>query len=336
MAVFFSPEKTTKIYQTIQACKPADRLAAKAVLKRVKVTTLGLISALLALPAIAQASVGLEPFPLADVEMSKSDKLVEHRIATGRIQKKNSESMPEYWLTLPGGELNRTLYRVHSSRGTDDIYQHYKQQLKQPGIKVLFECSARDCGSSIHWANQVFNVSTLYGIDRKQHYLAVERKHNGLSEFISLYITERGTGRTYVYEEHYRLPSDQVSQGDSRNLFEQLGLSGWTALPVSADGSFEEGAFEQLQQLVQDLNESAQKYWLVAHRYGVGSDQELIERSEQSGQRLLQALEKMGLKAEKISIRALGPLAPTTNSINYGGRIELIQKDFGSRIDVGR
>ncbi len=330
MAVFFSPEKTTKAFKTTVMLKT------KPVLQVTKVLAAGLFSALLAVPVVAQANEGLEPFPLANVEMSKSDKLVEHRIATGRIQKKNSESMPESWLTLPGGELNRTLYRVRSSRGTDEIHQHYKQQLKQPGINVVFECSGRDCGSSIHWANQVFNVSTLYGIDRKQHYLAVERKYNGWSEFIALYITERGTGRTYVYEEHYRLPSDQVSQGDNQNLFEQLGISGWITLPVSADGSFEEGAFEQLQQLVQALNGAEQDYWLASHRYGAGSDQELIDKSEQSGQRLLQELEKMGLKAEKVSIRAIGPLAPTANSVNYGGRIELIQKDFGSRIEVGR
>lgn len=281
---------------------------------------------LLGVSPFAQAVEALKPFPLASIEMNKSLSLMEHRIATGRIQKKNSGSMPEHWLALPEGELKRTLYRVRSSRGTDQIYQHYRNQLKNSSNTVLFECSSRECGSSIDWANKVFKVSTLYGVDRKQHYLAVQRQEGDKTEFVSLYITERGTGRTYVYQESYRLPTANIAKQEDASLFEQLDRNGWITLPVSPDGSFEEGGFTQLQALATELNNTSDSYWLVAHRYGKGSDEALMERSEQAAEKLLQRIKNMGLEKDNIEIKGLGPFAPTEDSVNYGGRIELVRK----------
>jgi len=273
------------------------------------------------------ASGGLQPFPLAEKEMEKSQLLDQHLFATGRIQNKGGESFPESWLSLSSGRLNQTLYRVRSTRDTDEILEHYQAQLQRSDSEILFQCSSRECGSSNDWANRVFKVSTLYGEDREQHYVAARRELNGQADYVSVYITERGTGRIYVYVTHYQVEAAPVAtKGVKRSLYEDLTETGWVRLPVSADGSFEDSVFEQLQQLAVQLERSDKRFWLVAHHYGKQSDEVLQQRSEQAVARLQRSFEQFGLSADKLELKGLGALAPTKDSVAYGGRIELIVK----------
>ncbi|OOV88316.1 DUF4892 domain-containing protein [Oceanospirillum linum] len=280
----------------------------------------------LMLAGFAQAANLLQPFPLAEKEMEETLVLDQHMLATGRIQNKGGEAFPESWLSLPAGTLNQALYRVRSTRDTDEILEYYQNHLMQPGSDVLFQCSGRECGSSNDWANRVFKMSTLYGVDREQHYFAVRHKLNDASDnYISVYITERGTGRIYVYVSHYRVNAEKVvSKGSVHTLFEQLQDDGWVELPVMPDGQFEEDAREPLKQLVSKIQASSDRYWLVAHHYGRQSDQALMLKSEQAAARLLSALEVLGLSPDKLEFRGLGALAPTKGSVAYGGRLELV------------
>lgn len=279
----------------------------------------------ISLPALAAG--GLKPFPLAEQEMKKSQQMDQHLLATGRIQNKGGEAFPESWLSLPSGTLSQTLYRIRSTRDTDEILEHYLIQLQQSGSEILFQCSSRECGSSNDWANSVFKVSTLYGVDREQHYIAGRRDLNGQTDYISLYITERGTGRIYVYVSHYKVEAAPVAtKGIKRSLYEQLIETGWVRLPVTADGTFEEGVFGQLQQLALQLESSNKRFWLVAHHYGKQSQDVLLQRSEQAAARLQRSFQEFGLSADRLELKGLGALAPTKDSVAYGGRIELVVK----------
>ncbi len=284
-----------------------------------------LASALVSLPVSAAGE--LKPFPLAEKEMEKSESLDQHLFATGRIQNKGGEAFPESWLSLPSGTLSQTMYRVRSTRDTDEILEHYQSQFQQPGSEILFQCSSRECGSSNDWANSVFKVSTLYGEDREQHYIAGRSDQNGQTDYASVYVTERGTGRIYVYVSHYRVQASAVTtKGVKRSLFERLTETGWVRLPVTADGEFEEGAFGQLKQLAEQLNNSQQQYWLVAHHYGKQNHEILQQRSEQAAAKLQRSLQEFGLSPGKLELKGLGAMAPTKDSVSYGGRIELVVK----------
>lgn len=282
---------------------------------------------LMLIPFSASASTGFEPFALAEQEMEKSQQMDQHLFATGRIQNKGGEAFPESWLSLSSGTLSQTLYRVRSTRDTDEILEHYLGQLQQSGSELLFQCSGRECGSSNDWANGVFKVSTLYGVDREQHYLAGRRDLNGHTDYVSVYITERGTGRIYVYVSRYEVTEAPVAtKGVKRSLFENLMETGWVRLPVTPDGEFEEGALAQLQQLAGELEGSGRSFWLVAHHYGKQSDAVLLQRSEQAAAKLQRSLQEFGLSAGKLELKGLGALAPTKDSVAYGGRIELVVK----------
>ena len=273
----------------------------------------------------AQAASGLNPFPLAEQESENRSQPDQQLLATGRIQNKGGEPFPESWLTLPAGALTQTLYRIRSTRDTDEIMEHYRSQLQRPGSELLFQCSSRECGSSTDWANRVFKVSTLYGVDRKQHYMAGRQEHKAGVDYYSVYITERGTGRIYAYVTRYQVDSENArQQGTAQTLFQQLNERGWVRLPVTADGEFEEGASGQLRQLTGRLQQSDDRYWLVAHHYGTQSDEQLLQRSERAAARLQRALQAFGLDSGKLELKGLGALAPTRDSVAYGGRIELV------------
>lgn len=285
-----------------------------------------LFAALFWKTSAVSAAEWLAEYPRASQEMNKQEELPEYRMAMGRIQNKNSGSEPEHWLDLSAGHLSRHLYRIRSTKNTKDISRHYQQKLQTAGAQILFECQGRECGSSTDWANRVFRVSTLYGVDRKQHYLLAAREENGQTHVAAIYVTERGTGRIYAYEEHFLLKSGQLSlPGEEQTLLQQLEQQGWITLPVSPDGRFEEGAFGELQALVGSLPEQ-KRYWLVAHRFGQDSDAVLLNKSTQAAQNLLSQLRAMGLAEDRIEIKAMGRLAPTAESLRYGGRIELIEK----------
>lgn len=292
--------------------------------QRLRCAVLSLL--LLSAGSLVQADQGLASYPLAEQEMTKSSTESQHLLATGRIQNKNGEPFPETWLNLPGGTLNQAMYRIRSTRDTDDILEHYQKQLQQPGREILFECSGRECGSSSDWANRVFKVSTLYGVDRKQHYIAGRKEDGDWSDYISVYITERGTGRIYAYVQHYRVKAEEFDQkGVQKTLFQQLTETGWVRLPATADGQIEEGANSTLQALVKQLQNSNDRYWLIAHHYGKGNSQETLqEKSEKAAKRLLKSLQSLGLSENKASAKGLGGLAPTKDSVVYGGRIELL------------
>ncbi|OPX55806.1 protein of unknown function [Oceanospirillum multiglobuliferum] len=273
----------------------------------------------------------LEPFPLSRLENSQQSEQPQYLVAVGRIQNKSGVSAPEHWLQLPKGMLEKATYRVESSKDTNKIFQHYRSQIQQSGEEIVFECSSRDCGSSIDWANKVFKLSTLYGVDRKQHYIVAQRQQGDNSEYVIVYITERGTGRIYVHTETYQfktsaLPSSALSDAMETDLYQQLNQYGWISLPVTPHGRYEDLDAEKLRLLVSQLNQDQYQYWLVAHHYGKGSDQALQALSEQAAQGLLQQLNAMGLTAGKAQAKGLGALAPTKDSVVYGGRLELVRQ----------
>lgn len=272
------------------------------------------------------ASEWPEPFPRAKQETHKQLSLTDYRMAAGRIQNKNSGSEPEAWLDLSAGTLNKKLYRIYSEKNTDKVLEHYRKQLTSAGSRVIFECQSRECGSSTDWANRVFRVSTLYGTDRSQAYLLGAQQDGEHTNVSAVYVVKRATGRVYAYSETYRLPSQQFSlAGQNESLLDILSRQGWVTLPVTSDGQFEEGAFEQLSQLAKNLP-AEQEFWLVAHRYGSESDETLTAKAKESAQRLLEGFQKMGGTTKNITIKAIGPVAPTETSVRYGGRIELVRK----------
>lgn len=309
-----------------------DTLNLSQLKKRLTQPLLTLLTLLLTSYATSvKANTWLTPFPLAQLENSQQAERPQYLLAVGRIQNKNGISAPEHWLQLPQGYLTTETFRVTSSKDTAKIFQHYRSQLQQAGKKIIFECSSRECGTSIDWANQVFKLSTLYGVDRKQHYIAAQRQQGNLTEYAAIYVTERGTGRIYVHTEIYqtkteRLSDTALSDALDQDLYQQLSQQGWINLPVTPDGQYEASEAEALRTLVRQLNQDQSQYWLVGHHYGAGDDQALQARSEQAAQGLLQQLNHMGLTTGKIKAKGLGALAPTQDSVIYGGRLELVRQ----------
>lgn len=118
----------------------------------------------------------------------------DYRFALGSLEQVNGVERPEREARLSGA-LTRISYQIPDGSNTRDVFNHFYEQLKARDAQVLYECRGRECGSSNHWANDIFRFSRLYGVDRTQYYTAASLP--GVS--VALYVVERGNRRIYAH-----------------------------------------------------------------------------------------------------------------------------------------
>ena len=68
------------------------------------------------------------------------------------------------------GDVTRIIYEISEEFNGEDVYQYFQEQIQDKGYDVLFSCTGRDCGSSVYWANDIFQNRVLYGPERNQYY----------------------------------------------------------------------------------------------------------------------------------------------------------------------
>lgn len=136
----------------------------------------------------------LERFRGAWIVNYAVDPRADYRFALGSLEQVNGVERPEKEERL-SGSLTRISYQIPDGSNTRDVYNHFYQQLKSRNAQMLYECRGRECGSSNHWANDIFRFSRLYGVDRTQYYAAASLP--GVS--VALYVVERGNRRIYAH-----------------------------------------------------------------------------------------------------------------------------------------
>ncbi|MFY0665904.1 MAG: DUF4892 domain-containing protein [Natronospirillum sp.] len=87
------------------------------------------------------------------------------------------------------------LYEISSNHSEATIFDRIMEAWKAEGYEETFSCRAVSCGSSQHWAVHVFNLPTLYGLNRNQFYSTGTVDGN----IRVLYVVRRGTQTNYVY-----------------------------------------------------------------------------------------------------------------------------------------
>lgn len=137
-----------------------------------------------------------------------------YTLALGSIEKVNGVERLEKELRLKG-KLTRISYRIPEGSRVRDYIDFFNTQINSHGAEELFSCKGRECGSSNFWANQVFDYSKLYGVDRNQYYVAA--KLPGV--YLAVYVIERGNRRQYAHID--LIETDSVARKLSE--YEQLG-----------------------------------------------------------------------------------------------------------------
>lgn len=115
------------------------------------------------------------------------------------MRKVNGVIGAEYNLFL-SGNLSSYTWEMLPGLSAKTAYDSAVQELKTQDTKVMYECNGRTCGSSNHWANQVFDESRLYGLNTQQAYAAL-KKDTLKGVYYALYSTQRGNKKVYLHLE---------------------------------------------------------------------------------------------------------------------------------------
>ena len=163
------------------------------VARTVKRVAAGCLMMSLSVGGAVASDVSIPDYSGGKQEIAEQGYQENHPVITDLMKKVNGvvTSDGAQWLK---GQLNRQLYRVNPGHSSESAYQFFVNSLKQQGITERFSCSSFSCGASNFWANDVFDISRLYGLDRYQFYYLGEKQ----GQFFSVYTVKRGNGRIYA------------------------------------------------------------------------------------------------------------------------------------------
>lgn len=297
----------------------------------------GLIVCLAATQAVAQSAtqvpefLGLEDFPGARALVREYKPEQTYVLALSTYKKVGGTWSAEREQRIRGDVLRRTL-ELPSGYSAREGFAFYEKQLDAYRLRELFACEERECGGSINWANNHFNVIQLYGLDQHQYYSVYEVVSDDVVYYASLYSVRRGNRRVLVQLDLVRMPeSDRPSLTlNPAMLGESLRDAGYFVLPgVDVVGSAQdwqvsvEGAtIEALAALLRQ--ESAWAVALVGHDYGAGSLEEQRGQSLNYAEQVREKLKARGIAEERVQVFGLGSLAPAGKG-ERSARVEVVR-----------
>ena len=124
-----------------------------------------------------------------------------------------------------GGVRTNYLYRVSESTSLEKTVRFYQELLRDQG-RLEFKCEQRNCGSSNHWANDIFGNRNLAGRDSNQSYF-VGRLDDGVHQgWLSIYAVQNVRSISYIYLSFIPAPpEDYIADAKRGVLLNESGLS---------------------------------------------------------------------------------------------------------------
>lgn len=277
----------------------------------------------LAFPLAAEAPDWLTPYPHAELVGERSVSVDDYLLALGTYKRLGGVWRPEESQRL-AGELQRLTWKSPSGHTAEESHSHWLEILAPFTQRILYRCRGRRCGGSHNWANEVFGIRELYGIDDTQFYDALELERSGQRYVTALYSVQRGNRRVYTQIDLLALSMQQVHtlKVTAEAVVEQLRASGRVVLATFA-GDGHTLSSEQLQALAGALRKDSRlQLYLVGHAYGNDTLAELEQRGRQYAESTLNALREQGVDTSRLQPVSVGPLAP--GRMGKVDRLELI------------
>ncbi|WP_422138076.1 DUF4892 domain-containing protein [Endozoicomonas sp. ALC020] len=137
------------------------------------------------------------PFPNATLNLEFEQQVTSYPVISSPMKKVNGvvTADSEQWLD---GSLNRKLYQLPSGKSSDEAYRFFTDQFEKLGVTSVYSCERFSCGASNFWANNVFDVARLYGLDKTQAYFLGEKQVDGKTVYYLTYTVRRGDKREYA------------------------------------------------------------------------------------------------------------------------------------------
>lgn len=279
--------------------------------------------------------LGLEDFPEARVVFREYHPETTYLLALSTYKKVGGTWSAEREQRVAGDVSRRTL-ELGENYSAREGFEFYRKQLEQFSLRELFACEQRECGGSINWANNHFNVIQLYGLDQHQYYGVYELVEDGRIYYASLYAVRRGNRRVYVQLDLVRTQkgSQQTLAMNPATFRHNLQESRFFILPgldVTGsvgdwDVSVSDPAIEALAALLRQ--EPQWHIALVGHDYGVGTLDEQKARSLKYAEKVRDALKGKGISEKRLTLYGLGSLAPAGRG-ERSARVEVVRLTQG-------
>jgi len=273
---------------------------------------------------------GIDRYPDSKIEQYSSATPTDYTLVLGKLKKINNQLEPEYVKRL-SGQLTRITYRIPEGYSPLTAFKYYADQFVS--AELLFECRARECGSSSYWANQIFNLSILYGPDKDQHYGVYRLKLEGKELLVVIYSIMRGNKRVYA---HLDILETKINRTHDLSINPDTLLKSLrqnkrlvlAELAFDGEDELEKTSLESLDTLVKALNKNIRlKFYVVGHVNSAGTFDHQLARSLKRAASVRRALIAFGIDASRLEAHGVGPLAPIGKG-EGAGRIELVlQKD---------
>ena len=254
-----------------------------------------------------------EPFPLSTLDNQSARATPDYQLPLSQITRIQGILRTQNELRLSGDLIRRT-WQLSPGNTPDQGFEHVRDQLLRQQANILFECSSRQCGASNLWANQVFGYANLLGVDSTQFYLAAELA----TGHMAVYAVRRGNGRSYLHIDYIHVApsvveqeSEQMIESDQVSWQQQLQDLGYTDLPGWS--AAEPNTLQQLLGLLDD--DLDLKLRIVVHQRVNTGDTGLTE-SNAEAQRLESELLQSGVMPDRVSVFAIGSLAPSVLGSN--------------------
>ncbi len=287
--------------------------------------------------AVAQSStqvpefLGLEDFPEARVMMREYRPDQTYVLALSTFKKVGGTWSAEREQRVQGNVLRRTL-ELPSGFSAREGFRFYEEQLTSGRARELFACEERECGGSINWANNHFNVIQLYGLDQFQYYSVYEVVRDDTVYYASLYAVRRGNRRVYVQLDLVQMPEvDRPALTLSPAVLgERLREAGYFVLPGfdvvgSAQDwqvSVSEPAIDALATLLRQ--ESDWVVALVGHDYAADSLEAQQSQSLHYAEQVREKLKAQGVSEQRLPVFGLGSLSPAGKG-ERSARVEVVR-----------
>lgn len=235
----------------------------------------------------------------AEVTRSENPSAESYRLVTSAIKKVDNRWRTESERVL-SGHLTRTTYQLRPAVTYREARTALRQALESlPQDAVLYQCDGLDCGSSHAWANQVFNVKQLYGLDGSQFYAAFKVVTAGAVEYAGVYLVQRGNRRIHLQVDRLA-PTPNVA--DAIGALTRYGY--WLAVAGDAEALDLNAA----KVLLATARERGLNLALVAHDFEPGASAARLTRSQAQAAAAGSRLEAAKLGA--VPAFGVGDLAP--------------------------
>lgn len=279
------------------------------------------IAHIIVLFVLASSTFALEPMTGSKEKEYNQERVKDHWLILGAIQRISGRLQPEDDVRLKG-DVTQWLWQLPEGHTSNEGFLALKNQLEKQ-TTTLFDCQGRECGLSNDYANQVFKQSILYGRDSDQYYWAGLTEDRNPSVWV-VYTSQRSAKRVYAYAEHIKLAKGEINKLDGfvqKGLEQTLSDQSYIVLSkLGNETKLRDGQINWLKDLLK--KKPSQPYALVVHRYGGLENQSLIERTQLEANGLLDQVANAGGFMKNLYAHGAGATAPR---LGHSDRIELVE-----------